>query len=251
MGWVVLVFIAPFVGSFVCVLVRRMSRGESVVRPGSHCEACGKGLGVGELVPIASFLLQGGRCGGCGAAIDREHLTVELAAICVPLALSLVLPDDPTEILLAGSVLGWGLLALAMIDWRSWRLPDAITLPLLLAGLAATWWLEPDQLTEHALGSGVAWAGLWSLREVYRRVRGREGLGLGDVKLLAAGGAWVGLSALPFVLLGGALAGLAMAVARHGWRASGSSAVPFGPALCVAIWGAWIWGWTRPWAAPI
>ena len=253
MGSFILVLIAPFVGSFLGVLVRRMSRGQSVVWPGSHCEACGTRLGPAEMVPIASFLWQRGRCLHCGAAIEREHLAVEIASVAVPAVLLVAMPWDDLPVLAAGSVLGWALLALGWIDWKSWRLPDAITLPLLLLGLGATWWLAPEMVTDHAFAASVAWVGLWGLRAGYRLVRGREGLGLGDVKLLAAAGAWVGLDGLAFVLLGGALAGLAMAAGRHGWRLSGSSAIPFGPALCVATWAVWIWvwGWDRGAWVPI
>ncbi len=243
MDAVALVLIAPFVGSFLGVLVRRLSREESVVRPGSHCESCGRGLRLFELVPVVSFVLQRGRCRACEAAIDPMHLHVELLATLVPAVLLAALPGVPVGVVAAGSVLGWGLLALGWIDLLVWRLPDVLTLPLLVLGLGAGWWLEPDMVLDHAVGCVVAGVGLWGLGWVYRRVRGREGLGLGDVKLLAAGGAWDGLGALPWVLLGGALAGLVFAFARHGRRAAGGSAVPFGPPLCLAIWGAWVWGW--------
>ena len=240
MGSVALVLIAPFVGSFLGVLVRRLSRGQSVVRPGSLCETCGRRLRVYELVPIVSFLALRGRCGGCGAAIARMHLEIELAAVLVPAVLGAVLPLAPLRVIAAGSVLGWGLLALAWIDLVAWRLPDALTLPLLTVGLAATWWLDPEAELDHALGCVAAGGGLWVLGVAYRRLRGRDGLGLGDVKLLAAGAAWTGLAALPWVLLAASCLGLVFALARHGRRLAGGSAIPFGPAICAAIWGAWI-----------
>ena len=244
MGSVALLLIAPFVGSFLGVLVRRLSSGRSVVWPGSHCETCGRRLGVPELVPIVSFVALRGRCRGCGAAIDRMHLEIELAAVLVPALLGAALPTAPVATLLAGSVLGWGLLALAWIDLAAWRLPDALTLPLVVLGLAASWWLDRDGLLEHAVGCIAGGAGLWGFGALYRRVRGRDGLGLGDVKLLAAGGAWDGLQALPWVLRGGARAGRRMAPARQGGGARGTTAIPFGPPLCLAIWGMWIFAWS-------
>ena len=242
MGSVIIVLIAPFVGSFLGVLVRRMSRGQSVAWPGSHCEACRRRLGPLELVPIVSYVALRGRCRGCGTAIDRMHLEIELAATLVPAALLAALPGAPA-LVGAGSVLGWGLLALAWIDLLTWRLPDGLTLPLVLIGLAWTWWMAPDLLLDRAVACVVAGVGLGVLGALYRRWRGREGLGLGDVKLLAAGGAWDGLAALPWVLLGAALAGIAFALARHGRRVASGTAIPFGPPLCLAIWVGWIWGW--------
>ncbi len=239
MGSVIIVLIAPFVGSFLGVLVRRMSRDESVAWPGSRCEACHRRLRPLELVPIASYVALRGRCRGCGAAIDRMHLEIELAATLVPAALLAALPWAPA-LVGAGSVLGWGLLALAWIDLLTWRLPDGLTLPLVLIGLAWTWRMAPDLLLDHAVACVAAGVGLGILGALYRRWRGREGLGLGDVKLLAAGGAWDGLAALPWVLLGAALAGIAFALARHGRRVASGTAIPFGPPLCLAIWVGWI-----------
>ena len=234
------VLLAPFVGSFLGVIVRRLSRGQSVVRPGSHCETCGRPLGVLDLVPIVSFIALRGRCRKCGGAIARMHLAIELAATLIPALLLALLPDAEWPVIASGSVLGWGLLALAWIDLLDWRLPDALTLPLLVIGLADTWWLARDAIVDHAAGCAIAALGLAALRAAYGRIRGREGLGLGDVKLLAAGAAWDGTAALPFVLLGAALAGLAFALAQHGRRAAASTAIPFGPPLCLAIWIGWI-----------
>jgi leader peptidase (prepilin peptidase)/N-methyltransferase len=195
-----------------------------------------------ELVPIVSFVWQRGRCRGCGATIDRMHLEIELAATLVPAVLLAALPIAPTAVIGAGSVLGWGLLALGWIDLRVWRLPDAITWPLAALGLVATGWLEPEALWDHAAACVLAGGGLWALAWTYRRWRGRDGLGMGDVKLLAAGGAWVGLAAMPWVLLAAAVMGLVFALARHGRRTGGTTAVPFGPPLCIAIWVGWIMG---------
>ncbi len=237
---VALLILAPFVGSFVGVLIRRIPRGEGVVRPRSHCESCGHVLGIRELVPIVSFLALRGRCASCGAPIARDHLVIEVAALLPPVAVLAIDPGAPFALALAGSVLGWVLMALAIIDWRSWRLPDLLTLPLLVAALAWTAWWMPDAIADHALAAALGWGGLAGLGWAYRRLRGRSGLGLGDAKLLGAGGAAVGLGALGPCLLLAALLGLAVAAVRLGRSARATSAVPFGPALAAAIFVTWL-----------
>ena len=232
--------LAPFVGSFLCVLVRRFPRGESIVHPRSHCETCGRVLGARELVPVLSYLVQRGRCVGCGTPISIDHLVIELAAVLPPLAVLALVPAAPFPVVLFGSVLGWALLAMSLIDWRHWRLPDVLTLPLLLLALAWTAWWAPSLLTDHALAAAGGWFGLAAFAASYRRIRGRPGLGLGDAKLLGAGGAAVGLAALGPCLLLAALLGIIMAIARHGRGARGGSPVPFGPALALAIFSSWL-----------
>lgn len=238
-------------GSFLGVVARRLPRGEGIVTPRSHCESCGRTLGPAELVPIASFLRQSGRCAGCGAAIAPAHLAMELLATLVPAIPLALLPWAGWPEIGAASVLGWTLLALAAIDLEHWLLPDALTLPLLAAGLAATALTAPSELPGHAAAAAAGWAGLAGFAALYRRFRGREGLGGGDVKLFAAGGAWVGLAALPAVLVVAAASGLALALLRHGRELGRTSAVPFGPPLCVAIWALELWrlaaaGWAPP-----
>ena len=118
------------------------------------------------------------------------------------------------------------------------RLPDALTLPLILAGLFGTWWLEPDRATEHALAAALGWLAFRLVAMGYRRLRGRDGLGEGDAKLLAALGAWTGLDGLPGVVLGAALVGLAavLVLRLRGWSIGAGTAIPFGPCLALAGW---------------
>ncbi len=139
-------------------------------------------------------------------------------------------------------MLGWTLLALAWIDWEHFWLPDVLTLPLLVAGLVATWLLSRPATVDHALAALVAYAGLRGLGVLYARLRRREGIGQGDAKLLAAGGAWLGLAALPSLLLLSALLGLAAAgIARlRGRHVDAATALPFGPPLAAAIWLLWL-----------
>jgi leader peptidase (prepilin peptidase)/N-methyltransferase len=139
-------------------------------------------------------------------------------------------------------LLGWWLLALGWIDLRCWLLPDGLTLPLIIAGLAAAFLFNPDQLTERALGAALGYASLMTIAALYRALRGREGLGGGDAKLLAASGAWLGAAALPQVILLAALSALAAAAGLRvaGIRLGIHSALPFGPFLALATWVLWL-----------
>ena len=231
--WLLPLLAAPFVGSFLGVLVRRLPEGRPVVFARSHCEHCGRTLAPAELIPIASFLWQRGRCRGCGTRIAPAHLWIELAATAIAASAALVEPDPTT--LAADCVLGWGLLALAWIDWTHLRLPDILTLPLLLAGLGATAWLDPASATDHALAAALGYAFLRLLAIGYRALRGREGLGGGDAKMLAAAGAWLGLAGLGPTLLVAGLTGFAVALLRGGGLRA-TTIIPFGTCLACGAW---------------
>ena len=233
-GWVGPVAAAPFVGSFCGVLVARLPARRGVVWGRSACAACGHALGVRDLVPLASFAVLRGQCRYCKAAIGWSAPAVEAAALGV--AVWAAIAGERGAQLWAGCALGWTLLTLGWIDAVSLRLPDGLTLPLLLAGLGEALWLEPDAVTGRAFGAAVGYTLLWGVAWGYRRLRRREGLGLGDAKLLAAGGAWVGVALLGEAVLGAALAGLAWALARR------RRMVAFGPFLAAAIWMVWLYG---------
>ncbi len=238
-SWLVPLLAAPFIGSFLGVLIRRLPAGRPVVFARSACESCGQALAARDLVPLLSHALAWGRCRHCGAAVSAAHPAIEIAALAAAGISVATQPDDAR--IWAGCVLGWALLALAWIDWEHMRLPDALTLPLILAGLLATRLLEPDAITDHAAAAAIGYLAFYGIGWAYRRARGREGLGLGDAKLLAASGAWAGLAALPDIVLAGALLGLAMAgvqAMRHGLRAQ--TPLPFGPSLALATWAVWL-----------
>jgi len=231
---------APFAGSFLFVLIRRLPAQRPVLWGRSQCESCGHRLGPLELVPIVSFLAQRGRCRACGARINVAHLAAELLALLIAAA-AVATGAEGLE-LWGGCGLGWTLLALAWIDWEAGFLPDALTLPLVVSGLALAWWLVPWTLTDRAVGAIVGYLGFRLLATLYRAFRKREGLGQGDAKLLAASGAWLGWQALGNVVLLAALLGLGFAlVARARGRSLGpTTALPFGPALAVATFVLWL-----------
>lgn len=146
---------------------------------------------------------------------------------------------------MVSALLGWWLLGLALIDLRILRLPDAMTLPLLAAGLALAW-MQPPALPmpafpEAAIAAAAGGLTLAGIALGYRRLRGREGLGLGDAKLCAAAGAWLGVEALPWLILLAASVGLGLALLLHR-RLEAAAAVPFGPPLALAFWLLWLLG---------
>ncbi|MGC2200002.1 MAG: A24 family peptidase, partial [Stellaceae bacterium] len=135
-------------------------------------------------------------------------------------------------------------LTLGWIDLRYWLLPDALTLPLVIVGLGAAVAFDSEQVFYRALGAALGYLSLVAIAALYRALRGREGLGRGDAKLLAASGAWVGAAGLPQVILVAALAALAAAACLRlaGVRIGAHSALPFGPFLALATWVIWLSG---------
>jgi leader peptidase (prepilin peptidase)/N-methyltransferase len=233
---------APCVGSFLGVLIVRLPRGMPIAMVRSACPHCDTRLGPIDMVPLVSYAALRGRCRHCGQPIGRFHPAVELAALAVAIMAMLAAPE-PARIW-ASCLLGWTLLALAWIDWIDFLLPDVLTLPLLLAGLVLTWLWDPDALADHCLAAGLAYLSFQGLAAAYRRLRGRDGLGGGDAKLVAAAGAWCGLAALPLVILASALIGLlaALGLALMGRTVTSTTRIPFGPCIAVAFWVVWIGG---------
>jgi leader peptidase (prepilin peptidase) / N-methyltransferase len=231
---------APFVGSFLSVLVVRLPAAEPVAVSRSRCPACEHVLGPFDLLPLASWLLRGGRCRYCRGPISLFYPAIEIAAVAVALSAALVVEG---WLLWVTCLLGWALLALAITDLREMMLPDSLTLPLLPAGLGTALWLDPAGLPDHLLGAIVGFGFLYGLNVVYRQLRGRDGLGLGDAKLLAAAGAWLGWQALPSMLVVATLAALgAVGVASlAGRRTAADTALPFGSFLCLGFWVTWLY----------
>jgi leader peptidase (prepilin peptidase)/N-methyltransferase len=239
-SWLALI-LAPFVGSFLGVVVERLPAGRTVVLGRSTCDHCGETLTARDLIPLVSYLARRGRC-SCGRAkLSWFHPGIELAALAVALPAALVLSG---WLLWASLGLGWTLLTLAAIDWREFVLPDILTLPLIPSGLALAWAIDPGLLSDHALGALAGFASLALIAGIYRRVRGREGLGLGDAKLLAAAGAWLGWQGLPSVLLIAAVSALALALATAlgGGKLAWTSRIAFGPHLALGFWLVWLYG---------
>ena len=233
--------VAPFAGSFLAVLIRRLPAGRPVTMSRSACEACGHTLAARDLVPLLSYAWLRGHCRFCAAPIAAAHVAVELACLAIAVLAVAVDGGDPA-LMWADCMLGWTLLTLGWIDWTHLRLPDVLTLPLLLGGLAVATALDPDALLDRVAAAVAGYAAFRLIAALYRWRRGRDGLGEGDAKLMAAAGAWVGLSSLSDVMLGAALLGLALAAVQRlrGREIGADTALPFGTCLAAATWLVWL-----------
>lgn len=223
-------------GSFLATLVMRWPAGGRLSGR-SRCDSCGEALSAGELVPLMSWALSRGRCRRCGAPIPTVHPAMELAAALIGIVALLV---NPSPAGLAGALFGWILLALLALDlWHLW-LPDRLTLPLLALGLAFGSGPPADRLIGAVIGGG----GFLLLALAYRRLRGRDGLGLGDAKLMAGLGAWLSPPLIAPLILLSALVGLALALvrARRDGSRSVAEPVPFGACLSAAAFPLWLAG---------
>jgi leader peptidase (prepilin peptidase)/N-methyltransferase len=238
---VLLVLAAPFIGSFLGLVILRLPAGRPILAGRSRCD-CGKiALGPRDLVPLLSWVVNSGRCRACARPLDAFYPAVEVAALAIALWSAAVLPGGLAWI---GAGLGCILLVLGWIDARNFILPDVLTLPLAAAGIVVTALLDRSPVLDHLIGAAAGYLVLLLIGLAYRRFRGREGLGTGDAKLFAALGAWVGWQGLPTVLLYATLGGLAVAAYlmwRHG-SARADRALPFGPFLCAGGWLVWLYG---------
>ncbi|MCC5986835.1 MAG: prepilin peptidase [Pararhodobacter sp.] len=245
-----IMLLGPAAGSFAALLAERLLRGEPVALERSRCRRCNQVLGWRELVPIWSWLWQKGRCAQCGAPIPPALLQAELAGLGLGLGAVLAAPDTATA--LAGATFLWCLLALALADLRRYRLPDALNAALLLLGLAlalagsgagAAAASPGGRLAASLVGALVGGGVFWALRAGYSAMTGREGMGAGDVKLMAGIGAGLGAPALPMVALLAGLSGLALAwwrARRRGRKLSRTARVPFGALLAAAAAAVWL-----------
>ena len=219
------------VGSFLNVCVYRLPRRESLVWPSSRCTSCGRALSWYENIPIASWLALGGRCRTCGKPISIAYPTVEAVTAVVFAGAALVY--GLTWLLAIRLLFASVLIVLFVIDLRHRILPNAITLPGIAAGFLASVFLPPGWLS--SLIGIVAGAGiLLVIAEGYYRVRRQEGLGMGDVKMLAMIGAFLGwpLMVLTLVLasFAGSFVGIALIATGRG---SMQAALPFGTFLAL------------------
>ena len=241
--------VSPFIGSFLGVLVTRADAPRTILCTRSVCDSCGHTLGPADLVPLASWAAAGGRCRYCKTRVGWFYPVIELAAVAVA-AWAAALATG--WLVWVSCAFGWTLLALAAVDWREYRLPDFLTLPLIPAGLAvhyallpsAPLSLWPDSCLSSGIGAVSGYVFVLLVRWAYSLIRRREGIGLGDAKLFAAAGAWVGWLGLPSVLLVAAVFGLASTLLRYRGKATlrSDDPVPFGTFLCLGIWVVWLYG---------
>jgi leader peptidase (prepilin peptidase)/N-methyltransferase len=219
------------VGSFLNVCIYRLPRRESLNWPGSHCTSCNRPLSWYENVPLVSWLMLGGRCRTCRAGISATYPLVE--AVTGGVFVAAFELYGLTPLLAVRLVFACSMIVLFVIDLRHRILPNIITVPGIVIGFAASLWLAPGWLSSLiglVMGGGV----LFLIGEVYYRTRGVEGMGMGDVKMLAMIGAFLGWPLMLLTLIlasfaGALFGGLMMASGRGGMKA----ALPFGTFLSV------------------
>jgi len=234
------VIVAPFIGSFLGLVIRRLPVGGAIVTGRSVCPHCGQTLAPRDLIPLVSWALARGKCRYCGVGLGSFYPAVELAATTIAV-LAMILIDDPVTVWLACG-LGWSLLCLSWIDAETFLLPDVLTLPLVLAGLAASIPGGRDAMLDAGIGAAVGFCALWLVARVYRGLTQEDGLGDGDFKLFAAAGAWTGWEFLPWVVFMASVFGLIAALAARavGREVTRKTRIPFGPFIAAAIWVAYL-----------
>lgn len=240
-AWWLPLLAAPFIGSFLGVVVRRLPAGRPVVLGRSRCERCGHVLRPFDLIPVVSWLALHRRCRYCAAPVGWFYPAIEVAALAVAFWAA---SEIDGWVLWATCGLGWGLLTLALIDAREMILPDAFTLPLAAAGLGVAALLQRELPISNLIGATAGFAVFFLVARAYSLLRGREGLGAGDAKLVAAAGAWVSWEGLPgVVFLAAATALLVVATnAALGSAPRPGQKLAFGPYLCLGIWLIWLYG---------
>lgn len=237
-GWAaMLALLGLILGSFIAALVIRWPQGRSVLSGRSHCDACDAMLQPVDLMPLVSAAFLRGRCRHCGARIDPLHWRIELIALLIG-AVAGGLIGGPGGVVVA--LFGWILLALAAIDATDCWLPDPLTLALALAGIAAAYLPLAPGLADRLIGGAAGFGSLWLIASTYRWMRGRDGLGGGDPKLLGAIGLWTGWRLLPTIVLLAALVGLGVVLFRAltGRPMRGDDRLPFGTLLAIAAYPA-------------
>lgn len=207
----------------------------SLALPPSHCLACRRRLKALHKIPVLSYILLRGRCGFCKAPISKQYPAVELLALFASVLVAAHFGAGFQG--LAALAFSWILITLAFIDYNEQLLPDELTLGLLWTGLVANAFGLFTDAASAALGAAAGYASLWLIYHGMRLATGRQGLGYGDMKLLAAIGAWCGWEILPFVLLAASLIGLAVSAAMIVTRKmKKDEPIPFGPYLSAAAW---------------
>jgi leader peptidase (prepilin peptidase)/N-methyltransferase len=203
--------------------------------PRSQCPACGHPIHAVENVPIVSYMLLRGRCAGCKAPISARYPLIE--ALTGALTVCTVLRFGATPAALAACILVWTLIALTFIDFDTQLLPDNLTLPLLWAGLLANvLGAAPSvSLRDAVIGAVAGYLVLWAVYWLFKLIRGKEGMGYGDFKLLAAMGAWLGWQMLPLIVLLSSVVGAAIGISLAAFKGRDHQIpLAFGPYLAIA-----------------
>lgn len=209
--------------------------------PNSHCPKCGEAIKAWQNIPILSYMILGGECHNCQTNISIRYPIIELVSGLM--TLSLMVYFDASIALLGAMLFTWALITLTMIDIDQQLLPDDITLPLLWLGLILNVNETFVGLEAAVIGAAVGYLSLWSVFWLFKLVTGKDGMGYGDFKLLAALGAWMGWQAIPLIILLSSVVGMVVGVSLIILQRRGKDTpIPFGPYLAMAGWISLLWG---------
>ena len=219
-----------------------------LVAPRSRCPACGTPIKAWQNIPVVSYLLLGGKCAKCGESISARYPLVELMTAI--LAATCAWRFGVGWEALMAVVMTLALIPIAIIDGETQLIPDSIVLPLMWIGLAMslfapmagaeTLFISPQ---DAIVGAMAGYLSLWTVYQLFKLVTGKEGMGYGDFKLLAALGAWLGWQQLPLIVLMSAVVGAVVGILLMAFRQHERSVpIPFGPYLAAAGWIAMLWG---------
>lgn len=217
----------------------------NLAQPRSCCPHCANPIRAADNIPIISFLLLNGRCRNCRKPIALRYPLIEAGAavlgVCAALRFGVSLQTA------AALALSWTLLCLAVIDWDHLLLPDSLTLPLLWLGLISGMFEVFTDLRSSLIGAILGYVLLWTVYILFRQLSGKEGMGRGDFKLLAALGAWFGWQLLPILILLAALSGSLFGTGQILFAGKQrSNPIPFGPHLALSGWCVLLWGEAIP-----
>lgn len=236
-----IVLFSVCIGSFLNVVIYRLPRAMNIAYPASHCPHCQSRLRFWHNIPLLSFLYLKAKCGFCKKPISSRYPLIEI--LTVILSLIAYLQFGFTLLLLPVLLFTYALIALTFIDIDSQILPDVITLPLLGIGLALNTFEYFTSPVDAIWGMLIGFSALFIIDYLYYLLRKRHGIGMGDAKLLAAIGAWLGAYALVPVILAASLLGILCAVILILMkRLKHDMPIPFGPFLAIAAWGYLICG---------
>jgi leader peptidase (prepilin peptidase)/N-methyltransferase len=213
----------------------------NILTPSSHCPKCGKEVKPWQNIPVFSYLLLKGKCGNCAAPISLQYPLIEVA--CALITAFVVYHYGLTSSCLLVLLFSWSLLALTGIDFNEQLLPDNITLPLLWLGLLINTNNTFVSLHDAVIGAAAGYLCLWWIFWVFKLLTGKEGMGHGDFKLLAALGAWMGWQQLLLIVLLSSLVGAIVGIAMIVFLGRNKQIpIPFGPYLAAAGWITLVWG---------
>ncbi|MAY14038.1 MAG: prepilin peptidase [Oceanospirillaceae bacterium] len=218
-----------------------LSKPFNLLKPDSHCPKCQAPIRAWQNIPLLSWVLLRGKCAGCGTPIGLRYPAVEIATAILSTALLLVYPWGWQ--LAAMLVFTWLLISMSVIDIDHQILPDTMTLSLLWLGLLVNSQGLFTDLESAVYGAAAGYLALWSVFWIFKLVTGKEGMGYGDFKLLAALGAWLGVQSLPLIILLSSVVGAVVGIAGIIILGRDKNVpIPFGPYLAAAGWIAALWG---------